>query len=90
MRALYFLLAGMADRFRYLNIGLGVILAFVGIKMIMVEVYHMPTYVSLGVIALVLTITIVASLRAEKRDARAETAAPTPASLVERPAGPSG
>ena len=73
LRALYFLLAGMADRFRYLNIGLGVILAFVGIKMIMVEVYHMPTYVSLGVIALVLTITIVASLRAEKRDAlRAE------------------
>jgi predicted tellurium resistance membrane protein TerC len=69
LRALYFLLAGMADRFRYLNIGLGVILAFVGIKMIMVEVYHMPTYVSLGVIALVLTITIVASLRAEKRDA---------------------
>ncbi len=70
LRALYFLLSGMADRFRYLNIGLGVILAFVGIKMIMVEVYHMPTYVSLGVIALVLTITIVASLRAEKRDAR--------------------
>jgi tellurite resistance protein TerC len=70
LRALYFLLAGMADRFRYLNIGLGIILAFVGIKMIMVEVYHMPTYVSLGVIALVLTITIVASLRAEKRDAR--------------------
>jgi tellurite resistance protein TerC len=70
LRALYFLLAGMADRFRYLNIGLGVILAFVGIKMIMVEVYHMPTYVSLGVIALVLTITIVASLQAEKRDAR--------------------
>jgi tellurite resistance protein TerC len=70
LRALYFLLAGMADRFRYLNIGLGVILAFVGIKMIMVEVYHMPTYVSLGVIALVLTVTIVASLQAEKRDAR--------------------
>jgi tellurite resistance protein TerC len=70
LRALYFLLAGMADRFRYLNIGLGVILAFVGVKMIMVEVYHMPTYVSLGVIAVVLTITIVASLQAEKRDAR--------------------
>ena len=69
LRALYFLLAGMADRFRYLNIGLGVILAFVGIKMMMVEVYHMPTYVSLGVIAIVLTVTIVASLRAEKRDA---------------------
>ena len=41
--------------------------------MLIVEVYHFPTWVSLGVITLVLTITIVASLRAEKRDAlRAE------------------
>jgi tellurite resistance protein TerC len=87
LRALYFLLAGMADRFRYLNIGLGVILAFVGIKMIMVEVYHMPTYVSLGVIALVLTITIVASLQAEKRDARRlEQAGETDAASSNEPA----
>jgi tellurite resistance protein TerC len=77
----------MADRFRYLNIGLGVILAFVGIKMIMVEVYHMPTYVSLGVIALVLTVTIVASLRAEKRDAqRLEQAGDNEAASSNEPA----
>jgi len=67
LRALYFLLAGMADKFRYLNVGLGVILAFVGVKMIISEWYHMPTAVSLAVIAGVLTVTIWASLRADKR-----------------------
>ncbi len=68
LRALYFLLAGMAGRFRYLNLGLGVILGFVGIKMLLVEWYHFPTWLSLGVIAIVLTVTIWASLRAESRE----------------------
>jgi len=68
LRALYFCLAGMAGRFRYLNIGLGVILAFVGVKMLIAELYHFPTYASLGVIAVVLTVAIVASLRADKRE----------------------
>jgi tellurite resistance protein TerC len=71
LRALYFCLAGMADRFRYLNLGLGVILGFVGIKMLLVEFIHFSTWISLGVIALVLTVTIVASLRADRRDRRA-------------------
>jgi tellurite resistance protein TerC len=68
LRSLYFLLAGMAGRFRYLNMGLGAILFFVGVKMLIVEVYHFPTWVSLAVIAVVLTITVWLSLRAEKRD----------------------
>ena len=68
LRALYFLLAGMAGRFRYLNTGLGIILGFVGIKMLIVEWYHFPTAVSLGVIAGVLAVTIWLSLRAEKRE----------------------
>jgi len=68
LRALYFCLAGMADRFRYLNTGLGVILAFVGVKMLVAEVYHVPTFASLGVIVAVLTVTIVLSLRADKRE----------------------
>jgi tellurite resistance protein TerC len=72
LRSLYFLLAGMAGRFRYLNVGLGVILAFVGIKMLIVEWVHLPTWLSLSVIALVLTITIVTSLRADRRDERAQ------------------
>ncbi len=70
LRSLYFLLSGMAGRFRYLNIGLGVILAFVGVKMLLVEVIHLPTWASLVIITTVLTVTIVASLRAEKRDPR--------------------
>ena len=68
LRALYFCLAGMADRFRYLNIGLGVILAFVGVKMLLADVYHLPTWGSLAVIVVVLTVTIVASLRADGRE----------------------
>jgi tellurite resistance protein TerC len=73
LRALYFLLAGMADRFRYLNLGLGVILGFVGIKMLVVEWYHVPTGLSLGVIAAVLAVTIGLSLRAESRERALET-----------------
>jgi tellurite resistance protein TerC len=71
LRALYFVLAGMAGRFRYLNLGLGVILGFVGVKMLIAEWYHFPTWASLTVITIVLTVTIAASLRAEKRDASA-------------------
>jgi tellurite resistance protein TerC len=67
LRSLYFLLAGMAGRFRYLNIGLGVIMGFVGIKMIIAEWYHFPVWASLIVIAGVLTVAIVASLRADQR-----------------------
>ncbi len=74
LRSLYFLLGGMQGKFRYLNLGLGVILAFVGVKMLLIgdpfEI-HMPTVVSLGVIALVLTVAIVASLRADRRDREA-------------------
>ena len=68
LRALYFLLGGMQGRFRYLNTGLGVILAFVGVKMLLAEFYHMPTWISLTVIAAVLTVTIWASLRVEKKE----------------------
>lgn len=71
LRALYFLLASMAGRFRYLNAGLGVILGFVGVKMLITEIYHMPTWLSLSVIAVVLTVTIWASLRAERREQQA-------------------
>jgi tellurite resistance protein TerC len=68
LRALYFCLAGMAGRFRYLNVGLAVILAFVGIKMLITEWYHFPTYASLVVIVVTLTIAVWASVRAERRE----------------------
>jgi tellurite resistance protein TerC len=60
----------MADRFRYLNRGLGVILAFVGVKMLLTDVYHFPTPIALGVIVFTLTIAVLASIRAERRDHR--------------------
>jgi len=68
LRALYFLLSGAADKLRYLNVGLGIILGFVGIKMLITEWYHVPTFLSLVVIAVVLTITVIVSLRADARD----------------------
>jgi tellurite resistance protein TerC len=63
LRALYFLLADMRDRFQYLQTGLGVILAFVGIKMTLSYWWHMPIAASLSVIAMILTVSIVASIR---------------------------
>jgi tellurite resistance protein TerC len=67
LRSLYFLLAGVQGKFRYLNMGLGVILAFVGVKMLLLDVWHMPTWLSLTVIITILTITILASLWADKK-----------------------
>ncbi len=63
LRALYFLLADMHNRFAFLQQGLAIILAFVGVKMIIAEWYHIPTALSLGVIAIVLTASIGLSLR---------------------------
>jgi tellurite resistance protein TerC len=73
LRSLYFLLGGMQGKFRYLNVGLGVILAFVGTKMLLIgEPFelHLPTYVSLAVIAGVIAVAVIASLRADARDRR--------------------
>lgn len=68
LRALYFLLADLHARFSYLQQGLAVILAFVGIKMIISEWYHIPTFLSLLFIALVLTVSIVMSLQRNPHD----------------------
>lgn len=62
LRALYFLLAGMIGRFSYLKVGLGLVLAFVGAKMLISGVYHVPIAVSLGVIASLLGLSMIASL----------------------------
>jgi tellurite resistance protein TerC len=66
LRALYFLLADMHARFTYLQQGLAVILAFVGVKMIIAEWYHIPTWLSLLVIALVLTSSIAFSIKSQR------------------------
>jgi tellurite resistance protein TerC len=57
----------MKDRFRYLNVGLGFILGFVGLKMLLTDVFHTPTWVSLLVIIVILAISVVASVRADRR-----------------------
>ena len=67
MRALYFCLAGTVNRFRYLRQGLALILAFVGTKMVLSMIVHVPTVGSLGVVAAVLTISIGASIYADRR-----------------------
>jgi tellurite resistance protein TerC len=69
LRALYFLLADMRDRFEYLQFGLAVILVYVGGKMIAAHWYHIPTALSLGFIALVLAAAVLASMRKSRRDA---------------------
>jgi len=66
LRALYFLLAGVADRLRYLKTGLAIILGYVGLKLFtenIEAVYHPTPLQSLAVIATVLTVTVAASLR---------------------------
>ena len=70
MVSLYFLLDGMLDRFRYLNLGLAAILAFVAAKLLLVDVWHPPIALSLGVIALALAAAALGSVIAERRDAR--------------------
>lgn len=68
LRALYFLLANVMHQFEYLKLGLAVVLTFVGVKMLLIDIYKIPVAVSLGVIASVLTISIVASLMKNRRD----------------------
>ena len=63
LRSLYFALAGVTDKFRYLEVGLGVVLAFVGLKMLLAHSsYKIDTFVSLGVIVIILAVSIIASL----------------------------
>ena len=58
LRAMYFLLAGVAERFSMLKYGLSVILVFIGIKMLIVDFYHIPIGISLGVVGGILTLTL--------------------------------
>jgi tellurite resistance protein TerC len=62
LRSLYFLLAGLMDRFIYLRTGLALVLAFVGIKMIIADYLPLSRVLSLGIIALILGVTIVLSM----------------------------
>lgn len=58
LRAMYFLLAGVAERFSMLKYGLAVILIFIGIKMLIVDFFHIPIAISLGVVGTILVVTL--------------------------------
>lgn len=72
LRSLYFLLDGVMDLFHYLKYGLTVVLCFIGVKMVISEIYHMPTALSLGVVAGILAISIIASIIKERLDHKTE------------------
>lgn len=63
LRSLYFALAGVMNKFHYLKIGLGVVLAFVGVKMLLAHTaWKIPTLLSLGVVMMILAVSILVSL----------------------------
>jgi tellurite resistance protein TerC len=82
LRALYFLLAGSMDRFVYLKQGLAVLLTFIGLKMLVSPVLHLPVLVSLAVIVAVVGGAVGASLWRDRRDHRDR---PGPADEPDRP-----
>lgn len=77
LRSLFFALAGLMGLFHYLKYGLAVVLAFIGVKMVLADVYKMPIYVALGVIAGVLLCSVLASVLRPK----IPEATPTPVNL---------
>jgi tellurite resistance protein TerC len=69
LRSLYFVLAGVIDKFRYLRTSLVFLLAFVGVKMLLAHHYSIPTLVSLGVISGILAVGVAASIVAARQAA---------------------
>ena len=63
LRSLYFVLAGVIDRFRYIRVGLAAILIFFGVRLLLGDILDVSTEVSLGVIAVALTLSVVASIK---------------------------
>jgi tellurite resistance protein TerC len=68
LRSLFFLLAGLVEKFRYLKVGLAAVLVFVGAKMTAMEIIKMPAVASLVVVALLIGASVVASLLAARRE----------------------
>lgn len=77
LRAMYFLLADLIHRFVYLKVGLALVLVWVGVKMMLkIDVLYVPTSLSLAVVATILTVSVVASLRATRGQGRRALEAP--------------
>jgi tellurite resistance protein TerC len=69
LRSLYFLLAGMIHKFHFLQLALSVVLVFVGVKMLIADFFHIPIGYSLAFIAIVLSVSVAASLLFPKENA---------------------
>jgi tellurite resistance protein TerC len=76
LRAMYFLLADLMHRFVYLKLGLALVLVWVGIKMLLLEVYKIPTTASLAVVVLILTVAVAASWRSTREASASTESAP--------------
>jgi tellurite resistance protein TerC len=76
LRALYFMLAGMHERFHLLSYGLAIVLAFIGIKMLLIDVYKIPVAFSLAFTVIVLIATMLLSLRIPPEPGAAGSAYP--------------
>jgi len=72
LRAMYFLLADMADRFSLLKYGLAIVLMFIGTKMLLIDLFKIPVAVSLGVVAAIIVTSVILSL---KKDASSKKGA---------------
>lgn len=70
LRAAFFVIVGALDRFRYLSHGLAVVLALVGVKMLLKDVYHPPIAATLGAVVVVLGTAVLASAWATRREER--------------------
>jgi tellurite resistance protein TerC len=68
LRSLYFALAGMMNLFHYLKIGLAIVLSFVGLKMLLVEIFPIPIGIALGIVGAVLVLSVVASMLWPKQE----------------------
>ncbi|MFP1923825.1 TerC family protein [Lonsdalea quercina] len=70
LRAMYFLLSGVAEKFSLLKYGLAVILIFIGVKMMLIDLFHIPVSLSLGIVAAILSVTILINIWVNRRAAR--------------------
>jgi tellurite resistance protein TerC len=83
LRSLYFALAGVMERFHALHYGLAAILVFVGTKMCFADFFKIPTAVALGVVAGILTISVIVSMLRPPRSEAEETPKPIPHESVQ-------
>lgn len=70
LRSLYFVLAGAIQYFRYLKVGLSIVLVFIGLKMVLMKYVHIPTPLSLGVVVLIIAGSILLSVQATRSEAK--------------------